>query len=317
MKADAADDIEKIRIASRQLVRELGFMEQTLAGTNLSPSAVHALIEIAEGRATTARDLSDLLRREKSSVSRLLKKLIQTGDVVETLDEKDSRIKRLNLTTKGRRLFTAISEAARARVGQAIAPLADASVRAVVDGLEGYANALTNSRSGDASPPMPEIASGYRPALLARVVEMHARYYSGLVGFGLPFETKVASELAEFMTRLDAPVNEIWRASHNGGISASIAIDGQDLGGGAAHLRWFIVDDALRGTGVGKRLLERAVAFCDERNVAEIHLWTFRGLDAARALYERVGFRLTEETPGRQWGAEVIEQTFVRRKDAC
>ena len=34
--------IGPIRDASRRLVRELGFMRATLAGTNLPPSAVHA-----------------------------------------------------------------------------------------------------------------------------------------------------------------------------------------------------------------------------------------------------------------------------------
>ncbi len=43
-----------------------------------------------------------------------------------------------------------------------------------------------------------------------------------------------------------------------------------------------------------------------------VHLWTFRGLDAARRLYEANGFALVEEQPGRQWGEEVIEQRFVR-----
>ncbi|WP_300056217.1 helix-turn-helix domain-containing GNAT family N-acetyltransferase [uncultured Roseobacter sp.] len=312
MDADAATDIERIRSASRRLVRELGFMEQTLAGTNLSPSAVHALIEIAEGRATTARDLSDLLRLEKSSVSRLLKKLIETGDVVETQDKDDFRVKRLTLTTNGCALFAAIAKSAQTRVGQAIAPLSEDIICTLIAGLEGYAEALERSRSDTMAPDQPGIAEGYRPTVLGRVVEMHAHYYSGLVGFGLPFETKVASELAEFMTRLDAPTNSIWHVASGGRISASIAIDGQDLDGDVAHLRWFIVDDTLRGTGIGKRLLDAAIAFCDAQGFSETHLWTFQGLETARALYERVGFQLAEEKAGRQWGAEVIEQRFVR-----
>jgi len=312
MKSNTPTDIERIRAASRRLVRELGFMEQTLAGTDLSPSAVHALIEIAEDRATSARDLSELLRLEKSSVSRLLKKLIETGDVVETQDEDDSRVKRLTLTTKGRDLFAAIAKSAQTRVGQAIAPLAEGTVRTLIDGLEGYAEALARARSDSTAPDEPKIAEGYRTTLLARVVEMHAHYYSGLVGFGLPFETKVASELADFMTRLDAPKNGIWHVASGGRISASIAIDGEDLEGDVAHLRWFIVEDTLRGTGIGKRLLDAAIAFCDAQRFSETHLWTFQGLDTARALFKRVGFQLAEEKAGRQWGANVIEQRFVR-----
>ncbi|WPH96169.1 GNAT family N-acetyltransferase [Klebsiella pneumoniae] len=40
-----------------------------------------------------------------------------------------------------------------------------------------------------------------------------------------------------------------------GKIVGSLAIDGEDLGQQEAHLRWFILDDSCRGTGIGRRLL--------------------------------------------------------------
>jgi RimJ/RimL family protein N-acetyltransferase len=39
-------------------------------------------------------------------------------------------------------------------------------------------------------------------------------------------------------------------------------------------------------------------------------LTTFAGLDAARALYERLGFRLVAEADGETWGTKVREQRF-------
>ncbi|MCY1375670.1 hypothetical protein D9M69_631010 [compost metagenome] len=92
---------------------------------------------------------------------------------------------------------------------------------------------------------------------------------------------------------------------------ASIVIDG-DLAARQAHLRWFIVDESLRGMGVGRALLARALAFADAQ-YDETYLWTFKGLDAARHLYEAAGFGLTDESEGRQWGRVVTEQRFVRR----
>jgi hypothetical protein len=41
-------------------------------------------------------------------------------------------------------------------------------------------------------------------------------------------------------------------------------------------------------------------------------LTTFRGLDAARALYERHGFRLAAEEAADQWSGGVGVQRFVR-----
>jgi hypothetical protein len=39
-------------------------------------------------------------------------------------------------------------------------------------------------------------------------------------------------------------------------------------------------------------------------------LWTFEGLNAARHLYEKHGFRVTRQQLGNQWGSEVNEQRF-------
>ncbi|PXW81897.1 hypothetical protein BZA02_103168 [Ruegeria sp. P4] len=64
--------IDKMRAAARHIVRELGFMQKGLAGTDLSPSAVHTILEIGHGTVATASALGPLLHLEKSSVSRLL-----------------------------------------------------------------------------------------------------------------------------------------------------------------------------------------------------------------------------------------------------
>jgi GNAT superfamily N-acetyltransferase len=63
---------------------------------------------------------------------------------------------------------------------------------------------------------------------------------------------------------------------------------------------------------LGKRLLNHALQFCDQKSFKETHLWTVKGLDTARAMYEKNGFNLVEEYVGNQWGSEIIEQKLVR-----
>ena len=157
------------------------------------------------------------------------------------------------------------------------------------------------------------IHKGYLPGCVGRVTELHARYYSGRVGFGMPFEVKVASELAEFCRRYDDQRDGLWLAHGDEGIQGSLAIDGMHADEGGAHLRWFITADDVRGKGVGNALLAAAMAFCRARGYARVHLWTFDGLDAARHLYEKFGFRLVQQQRGSQWGVEVDEQRFERR----
>lgn len=65
---------------------------------------------------------------------------------------------------------------------------------------------------------------------------------------------------------------------------------------------------------MGRRLIAEAVAFCDRQGFKSIQLWTFKGLDAARRLYESFGFELVSEEQGDQWGSTVTEQQFTRLK---
>nr|WP_315426602.1 GNAT family N-acetyltransferase [uncultured Albidiferax sp.] len=157
------------------------------------------------------------------------------------------------------------------------------------------------------------IHSGYAPGCIGRIAELHARYYHPLVGFGLPFEAKVARELAAFCERMDPQRDGLWLALQDGVVHGSIAIDGAHAAQDGAHLRWFITSDALRGSGMGKQLLSTAMDFCDAQGYDQSYLWTFDGLGAARHLYEKHGFQLVHQQAGTQWGAEVHEQRFERR----
>ena len=160
-----------------------------------------------------------------------------------------------------------------------------------------------------------QIIEGAAPTALERIVAMHAGYYSREHGMGEVFERKVAEGLTEFLPRLQNPKNRLWLTispSLGGRIVGSIAIDGEDLGAGQAHLRWFILEDDCRGQGVGSALLRRAIEFVDQQGFTRTVLWTFEGLDTARHLYERNGFRLVEEYAGTQWGVNLTEQRFER-----
>ena len=155
-----------------------------------------------------------------------------------------------------------------------------------------------------------KIVKGYVPGSLGRVAELHGVYYHDHWGFGLFFEAKVAIELSEFLKRYDESRDGFWTVLVDGSVEGSITIDGVHGEREGAHLRWFIVSDALRGKGAGNRLINTAISFCRSKGYNKIFLWTFEGLDAARHLYEKVGFKLVEEHTGTQWGTEVNEQRF-------
>jgi GNAT superfamily N-acetyltransferase len=154
------------------------------------------------------------------------------------------------------------------------------------------------------------VVKGYVPGSIGRIAELHGVYYHSHWGFGLFFEAKVAVELSEFLKRYDESRDGFWIVLVDGRVEGSIAIDGIHGESQGAHLRWFIMSDALRGKGVGNQLIDDAVSFCRGKDYQKIYLNTFEGLGAARHLYEKVGFRLVEEHKGSKWGTEVNEQRF-------
>lgn len=157
------------------------------------------------------------------------------------------------------------------------------------------------------------LTRGYVPGVIGRVTELHGVYYHRHWRFGRFFEAKVAAELAQFMNRYDESRDGLWTVSLSGRIQGAIVIDSDHADVQGAHLRWFIVSDALRGQGVGNRLMDAAMDFFRERGYDRMYLWTFEGLHAARHLYEKHGFVLVEQQEGEGWGETVNEQRFLRQ----
>jgi len=79
------DLIDDIRAASRQMVRELGFMDATIAATDYPPSAVHTILEIGMHGRSPRRNSPTFCAWRKSSVSRMVRKLIDNGELKRDL----------------------------------------------------------------------------------------------------------------------------------------------------------------------------------------------------------------------------------------
>ncbi|WP_343651807.1 helix-turn-helix domain-containing GNAT family N-acetyltransferase [Herbaspirillum sp.] len=305
--------IRQLRELSRKLVRELGFMRSTLAGSDMAPSAVHAIIEIGLNPGIQARDLGELLCLDKSNTSRQVAKLEALGLVRRAPLEADGRAFSLSLTETGQALRKKIDRFATDQVSAALRRIMPEDQQGLLRALALYSQALSRDNPNLAAPQGPApaaLTTGYQPGCIGDIAGLHARYYAGTSGFGVFFEHKVASELGAFAQSLPAAGKQLWTHVEQGRTLASIVIDG-DPASGVAHLRWFIVDDSLRGSGVGRHLLDQAMAFVDAHGF-ECYLWTFKGLEAARHLYLAAGFALAEEAPGDQWGSRVVEQRYVR-----
>ena len=155
-----------------------------------------------------------------------------------------------------------------------------------------------------------QILTGYTPGAIGKVVELHATYYARHWGFGLYFEAMIATGLASFLSRYDERQDRFWIAVDGQRIVGSITIDGSEAATKGAHLRWFILDPEYQSKGIGNQLMGEAMHFCEEQKFQRVSLSTFAGLDSARHLYEKCGFRLVEEYESDTWGVRVKEQAF-------
>jgi DNA-binding MarR family transcriptional regulator/N-acetylglutamate synthase-like GNAT family acetyltransferase len=305
--------VNDIRAASRQLVREFGFLDKTIAGTDLSGSGVHAMMEIGLNPGITAKEISARLKLEKSTISRLLKSLEARGDITQTRSDSDGRSFGLTLTEAGKATFSKIDSYGEALARRALDKVNGEKAQEICDAMAAYAEALAAPQEAAADyQPQFTIAEGYQTGMIGDIASMHARTHGHIIGMGPTFESVVSKAMAEFMPRVGNPMNNSWSVLENGAVIGSITIDGEDLGNNIAHLRWFILSERLRGKGVGRALLQKALDHSDNLGFDEIHLWTLKGLDAARALYEKNGFTLVEEYDGDQWGKSVTEQKFIR-----
>ncbi|CTQ54201.1 Acetyltransferase (GNAT) family protein [Roseibium album] len=315
MQTASPDVVHDIRAASRQLVREFGFLDKTIAGTDLSGSGVHAILEIGLNPGITAKEIATKLKLEKSTVSRLLKSLEARSEISQSRSKTDGRAFGLNLTETGKKTFNAIDSFGNNQVKDALTRLTAKPAETVAGAMTAYAEALAGKEPDPKQIQQNhEVVEGYQTGMIGDVAALHARTHGPVIGMGPTFESVVSQAMAEFLPRITNPVNNSWNVVEDGEIIGSISIDGEDLGEGIAHLRWFILSERLRGKGLGKVLLAKALEHCDDHGFKEIHLWTLKGLDAARSLYERSGFELVEEYVGDQWGKAVTEQKFVRNR---
>jgi GNAT superfamily N-acetyltransferase len=151
---------------------------------------------------------------------------------------------------------------------------------------------------------------GYYHGLIGKVTQLHATYYHDHWGLDRSFEIEVAKEFSEFAADFVEGRDAYFTAMISDRFAGFLAVDGRRADDEGVRLRWFIVEPAFQGQGIGKELFGRAIDFCREKRYEKIYLWTFRGLTSARSLYDRYGFRIVVEDEVVEWGQRLTEQKF-------
>ncbi len=133
---------------------------------------------------------------------------------------------------------------------------------------------------------------------LGRIIALHGVVYEPLGDFGLSFEAYVAKTIAEYVLDNESR-GRVWLAERDNDLVGCVAIAerGQNIG----QLRWLLVDSAMRGFGLGHRLVTLALDHCVERALESVCLETTDGLPESMQLYEKLGFEVLSTETADLW----------------
>jgi len=146
-----------------------------------------------------------------------------------------------------------------------------------------------------------------KPGDIGYIIYLHGILYDQEYGYDSSFEAYVAKYLTEFASNIKAR-EKIWIIEKNDEILGSMAIIEHKKS--EAQLRWLLLHPDIRGRGLGKQLMDDAIAFCRAKDYSSIFLWTEDLLEPAAQLYKSRGFVLTEEKTHKIWGAKLTEQKY-------
>ena len=144
-----------------------------------------------------------------------------------------------------------------------------------------------------------------RPGDLESIVAHHRRIYGEEHAVDSRFGDFVAAAVARAHERGFPTEREAIRIVElDGEHAGSIALT--DEGGDEAAIRWVVLSPAVRGRGLGRRLLGEMLAFAEDRCYRRVWLETFSELKTAAHLYRDHGFALTSADTAPRWGRDAI-----------
>ncbi|MEN7344087.1 MAG: helix-turn-helix domain-containing GNAT family N-acetyltransferase [Pseudomonadota bacterium] len=277
--------VAEIRAHSRAMVRELDVLDSQHCFGRYSLSECHLLTELESMGEASAGELSERLVLEKSTISRMVQRLIDHGEILMRSDQSDRRKKRLRLSAAGRKATAALHAHSNHRVGEALSFLPDSDRALIIGGLSAYAKALRYARVASDYTIRP-ITRRDNPSVAAIIRDVMTEH--GAVGSGFSIN--------------DPEVDDMFGAYHDDRAAFFvIEHDGELLGcGGIAPLidgdedtcelrKMYFLSD-LRGKGLGARLLGHALNAARDAGFKRCYLETLDSMGQARRLYSKFGF---------------------------
>jgi DNA-binding MarR family transcriptional regulator/N-acetylglutamate synthase-like GNAT family acetyltransferase len=296
-------EISSVRRFNRFYTQRIGALQRPFLDSPFSLTEARVLYELTHRKRPTAAELGASLGLDAGYLSRMLASFERQGLIARTQSANDGRRRPIELTGAGRRAFLPLEARSQAVVGAMLRPLGGAERRELAAALARIETLLGEHAGKD----KPDITiRSHRAGDIGWIIAAHARVYGEEYGWDASFEGFVADILAKFAKHHDAQRERCWIAELDGEPVGSLALMRQSAA--VAKLRVFVVTREARGHGIGRALVAESLHFARAAHYRKVVLWTQKGLNAARHLYEEAGFTLAREEPHHSWGKDHIGQ---------
>lgn len=306
MEESTTESINQIRQFNRFYTKKIGLLGKGFLKSKYSLTQSRVLYELAQNESMMLSDLTQELDIDPGYLSRILSNFAKDDLLNKYRSTKDNRQRILELTDKGKAIFSELDAVSREGVKKLLSPLHEKEQTQLVQAMETIESLLTTGK-----PPNPSyLLRSHRPGDMGWVIQSHARLYSEEYQFDESFEALVAEIATNFLKQHNPQKEHLWIAEQAGQPIGSIMV--VDKGNQVAKLRLLLVTPEARGLGVGKRLVEECLHFAKRAGYQKIQLWTENILVEARQLYQKAGFQLIEEEAALQFGRHLISETWER-----
>lgn len=305
VESDALErQIAVVRRFSRFYTRQLGLLNKGLYKTRYSLTEARIIFELAQRDGLTASDLARELSLDAGYLSRLLKKFHIKGLLDRSVSPQDGRQAVLALTAQGRDLFQALNRYSHEEVAAMLAGLSGGERQSLVGAMQKVQH-LMGPREDSGQP---YLIRSLQPGDIGAIARQQGLLYHVEYGWDIRFEALVAEILAGFVTSFDPDRERAWVVEKDGEVIGSVFVVKESET--VAKLRLLYVDQAARGLGLGRRLVQECIDFARSRQYRTLTLWTNDVLASARRIYQAAGFRLVHEESHHSFGKDLVGQNW-------
>lgn len=302
--SSTADAATAVRRFNRFYTARIGALGAGHLGTDHSLTEARVLYELGERGPVTAAVVAQVLETDPAQVSRTVARLLRARLVTRARDARDGRAQRVSLTAAGRTEFAKLDARSRARTGDLIGALDTAERARLLGAMRTIEDLLATERIAPVV-----VIRPHRPGDWGWIISKHGSVYAEEYGWDGTFEAFVAGVAKEIIDGFDPAREACWMAEIDGRRVGSVCLVKKSAT--VAKLRLLVVDPSARGHRIGTRLVDECVRFARRAGYKKITLWTNDILDAARAIYERAGFRRVAVSPPEQaFGKTQVFETW-------